>query len=46
MDLYEDAMALFRGPEVPWVECKEGKEQIKEPVCPKPEAILKREKKR
>ena len=42
-----DAMALFREPEVHWVECKEPKEEEKkEPVRPKPKVILKREKKR
>jgi hypothetical protein len=46
MDLYVDAMALFREPEVQWVECNEGKEEEKEPFRPKPKAILKREKKR
>jgi hypothetical protein len=46
MDLYEDALALFREPEVNWVECKEGEEEVKEPVRPKPKVILKREKKR
>jgi hypothetical protein len=46
MDLYEDARALFREPEVSWVECKEGQEEVKKPVRPKPKAILRREKKR
>jgi len=46
MDLYVDAMALFREPEVEWVECNERKEEEKEPIRPKPKAILKREKKR
>ena len=47
MDLYTDALALFREPEVPWVECHESKEQDQEaPVRPKPKAIIKREKKR
>jgi hypothetical protein len=46
MDLYADAMALFREPEVEWVECNERKEQEKEPVRPKPKVIFKREKKR
>jgi len=46
MDLYVDALALFREPEVQWVECNDGKEQEKEPLRPKPKAILKREKKR
>ena len=46
MDLYGDALALFREPEVHWVECKEGQEEVKEPVRPRPKAILKREKRR
>ena len=46
MDLYMDAMALFREPEVHWGECNKQKEEGKEPVRPKPEVILKREKKR
>jgi hypothetical protein len=47
MDLYEDAMALFREPEVQWVPCHEPKEEQKqEPIRPKPKVILKREKKR
>lgn len=46
LDLYEDALALFREPEVNWVECKEREEELKEPVHPRPKAILKREKKR
>jgi hypothetical protein len=45
MDLYEDARALFREPEVTWRECEEQKEE-EAPVRPKPKAILKREKKR
>ena len=47
MDLYTDAMALFREPEVQWVECHEPKEEEKEEsLRPKPKVILKREKKR
>lgn len=47
MDLYTDALALFREPEVHWVECSELKEEEKgEPVRPKPKVILKRERKR
>jgi hypothetical protein len=47
MDLYTDALALFREPEVPWVEWSEPKEEEKEePARPKPKVILKREKKR
>ena len=46
MDLYVDAMALFRESEVHWVECKEPEGEGKEPVHPKPEAIVRRERKR
>jgi hypothetical protein len=46
MDLYTDAMALFREPDVQWFEYREAKEEVKEPVRPKPEVILTREKKR
>ena len=46
MDLYTDAMALFREPEVQWVECNGRKEEEKGPVRPKPKVILQREKKR
>jgi hypothetical protein len=46
MDLYGDALALFQESDVDWVECKEREEGVKEPIRPKPKAILKREKKR
>jgi len=47
MDLYTDAMALFREPEVQWVEWSKPKEEEKEePARPKPKVIRKREKKR
>jgi hypothetical protein len=46
MDLYEDALALFRESDVEWLEYKEREEEVKEPVRPRPKAILKREKKR
>jgi hypothetical protein len=46
MDLYGDAMALFREPEVDWVACNEREEEVDKPVRPKPKLILKREKKR
>jgi hypothetical protein len=47
MDLYADALALFREPEVQWVQCKEPKEEDPgEPLRPKPQVIVKREKKR
>jgi hypothetical protein len=46
MDLYEDARALFGEPGVNWVEYRQREEERKEPVRPKPKAILQREKKR
>jgi len=46
MDIYADAMALFRESEVRWVECKEPQGEGKESVRPKPEAIVRRERKR
>jgi hypothetical protein len=46
MDLYEDALALFRESDVEWLEYKEREEGVKEPVRPRPKAILKREKRR
>ena len=46
MDLYVDALALFREPEVPWVEYQEPKEEGKGPLRPKPPVIRQREKKR
>jgi hypothetical protein len=46
MDIYEDAMALFRQPEVDWVRFAEPKRAVREPTRPKPEAIVNREKKR
>ena len=47
MDLYADALALFQESEVQWVECKELKEKDQEETLrPKPEVVLKREKKR
>jgi len=46
MDIYEDAMALFRLPEVDWVRCEETKGEVKVATRPKPEAIVNREKKR
>lgn len=46
MDIYEDAMALFQGSEVKWVECKKPKRKMKIPTHPRPKAIIKREKKR
>jgi len=46
MDIYEDAMALFRLPEVDWVRLKEAGAEVKETVRPRPEAIINREKKR
>jgi hypothetical protein len=46
MDIYEDAMALFRLPEVNWVRCEQPQTVVKETVRPRPETIIKREKKR
>ncbi len=46
MDLYEDALALFRESDVGWLEDKEREEGSREPVRPRPKAILKREKRR
>ena len=46
MDIYEDAMALFALPEVDWFVCQEAETKVKEPVRPKAEAIVNREKKR
>jgi hypothetical protein len=46
MDIYEDAMALFRFAEVDWVRLKEPKREATEPVRLKPETIVNREKKR
>jgi hypothetical protein len=48
MDIYADAMALFQGSEVQWVECKGQEEEAKKPEQPRrrPRAISKREKKR
>jgi hypothetical protein len=46
MDIYGDAMALFRLPEVDWVCCKDPPAEMREPARPQPKAIVKREKKR
>ena len=46
MDIYGDAMALFRLPEVDWVCCKDPPAEIRKPARPRPKAIVKREKKR
>jgi hypothetical protein len=46
MDLYVDALALFRESDVHWVECKPRKEEVKESIHLRPKAISKREKKR
>jgi len=46
MDIYGDAMALFRLPDVDWVCCKDPPAEMREPVRPRPKAIVKREKKR
>ena len=46
MDIYKDAMALFQLPEVTWVCPEEPVAETKESPRPRPEAIVKREKKR
>ncbi len=46
MDLYGDALALFRESDVEWLEYKEREEETKEPVRLRPKTILKREKSR
>ena len=46
MDLYADALALFREPEVSWGEYQEPKEEVQAPLRPKPQVIRQREKKR
>jgi hypothetical protein len=46
MDIYGDAMALFRLPEVDWVYCKDPPAETIKPARPRPKAIVKREKKR
>jgi hypothetical protein len=46
MDIYIDAMALFQGADVEWVECKPSREEVKEPLRLRPQAISKREQKR
>jgi hypothetical protein len=46
MDIYGDAMALFRLPEVDWVCCKDPPAEIIKPARPRPKAIVKREKAR
>jgi hypothetical protein len=47
MDIYADAMALFRDADVQWVECKEQRKEAKDPPGrTRPTVIAKREKKR
>jgi hypothetical protein len=46
MDIYEDAMALFREPEVDWVRFEEPEGDIRGLTRSKPKAIVNREKKR
>ena len=46
MDIYQDAITLFRMPEIDWVLCKDPVVELKEAARPKPKAIVKREKKR
>jgi hypothetical protein len=46
MDIYEDAEALFRLPDVDWIPLKEPEAEAKKEVRPRPAAVVKREKKR
>jgi hypothetical protein len=46
MDIYEDAMALFRLPDVEWVSVKEQEAEPKELARPRPRSVVKRERKR
>lgn len=46
MDIYEDAMALFRLPDVDWVRVEEPKAEEKKEARPRPAAVVKRERKR
>lgn len=46
MDIYEDAMALFRLPDVDWVRVEEPKAEEKKEARPRPVAVVKRERKR
>jgi len=46
MDIYEDAMALFKLPDVDWVKVKEPEVKPKELARPRPKSVVKREKKR
>ena len=46
MDIYEDAMALFREPDIDWVCLKDPVVEVKEPARPRPKVIVKREKRR
>jgi len=46
MDIYQDAMALFQLPDIDWVCVEEPVAKAKELPRPRPESIIKREKKR
>jgi hypothetical protein len=46
MDIYDDAMALFRDSDVDWVYCKEPVAEVKKHPRPRPQVIVQREKKR
>jgi len=46
MDIYQDAMALFQLPDIDWVCSREPVAETQELPRPRPEAIVKREKKR
>jgi len=46
MDIYEDAMALFRLPDVNWVSVEEPEVKPKESPRPRPSSVVNRERKR
>jgi len=46
MDIYEDAMALFRLPDVEWISVKEPEAEARELPRRRPSSVVKREKKR
>jgi hypothetical protein len=46
MDLYVDAMALFQGSDLQWMECKPPRQEATESIRLRPRVISKRERKR
>ncbi|MBL7211088.1 MAG: transposase [Desulfobacteraceae bacterium] len=46
MDIHEDAMALFKLPDVTWLRLQEPVVEAQNPPRPRPQAVVKREKKR